>query len=327
MEWLGETIDRLERGEAVVLVTVLRTRGSAPRPPGTRMLVSRSGTSGSVGGGAFEHRALTRARALLADGAGRTRRVASDLGDTELLFERLDSRDLPPLWACRSHLPGDGAVLITPLDEPPSERRAVAWTQALPALAAALPDGTGGALLTLPDEPTWLVERLHDRRARVWLFGAGHVGQALVGALAPLPFFVTWVDDRPGFLPPATDRMRPVPAAEPALEVANAPPGALVVAMSHSHALDFAIVEAALRRPELGFVGMIASAAKRQHCLDLCRRHGLDEAALERLVAPIGIPGIRGREPAVIAAAVAAQLLQVAEARRARPAEAEAAAT
>jgi xanthine dehydrogenase accessory factor len=323
MQWLGEAVSRLERGVAVALVTVLRTRSSAPRPVGTRMVVADDGAVGSIGGGAFERRALARAQTLLADGAGGRREIATDLGETELLFERLDARDLPVLRTCRDLLAGDGAVLITPLDRPASARLALAWRDAGPALVEALAAGADAALLALPGEPPALVERLVDRRTAVWLFGAGHVGQALARALAPLPFHLTWIDDRPQLLPPADEGVRPLPTAEPAREVGNMPAGAFAVAMTYSHALDYAIVEAALRRGDLGFVGMIASAAKKARCLELCRAHGLGEAALARLTAPIGVPGIRGREPAVIAASVAAQFLQVAEARQAgRPAAA-----
>lgn len=316
MRWLRETISRLERGATVVHVTVLRTDGSAPRPTGTKMLIAADAVIGSIGGGALEHRASERAQALLTADRG-DRLVVRDAGRTELLFERLEARDLTPFCEALRHLEADGAVLLTPLDRPSEAKRVLAWAAAAPELQSALADGTDAAVLARAELGAELAERLIDRRARVWLFGAGHVGRALVRALEPLPFHVTWIDDRAGFLPPATDGMRPLLAEVPAAEVAKAPADALVVVMSHSHALDFAIVEAALARDDLGFVGMIASANKRANCLDRCRRRGISEARLARLTAPLGVPGISGREPAVIAASVAAQLLQVAEAQAA----------
>ena len=98
-------------------------------------------------------------------------------------------------------------------------------------------------------------------------------------------------------------------APEPASELAGAPDGALIVVMTHSHALDLDIVAAALQRGRFGYVGLIGSATKRARFLSQMRDAGLTEATLARLVCPIGLPGIEGKDPAVIAASTAAQLL------------------
>jgi len=147
----------------------------------------------------------------------------------------------------------------------------------------------------------------------VWLFGAGHVGRALALALAPLPFAVRWIDSRPeGFPERAPAHFRLVNAPDPPAELAQAPDGAFVVIMTHSHPLDLAILAEALRQARFGYVGLIGSATKRARFLSQLRAAGLSESALETLVCPIGIPGLEGKEPAVIAASVAAQLLVVA---------------
>jgi xanthine dehydrogenase accessory factor len=160
-----------------------------------------------------------------------------------------------------------------------------------------------------------LRERFGDERTPVLLFGAGHVGRALALALAPVPFRVRWVDTRPEAFPAH------VPAnAETVLtqdapgEAVAAEAGALVMVMTHSHPLDLAIIDAALRRDDLGGVGLIGSATKRARFIGRLREAGLTEGQIARLTCPIGVPGIGGREPAVIAAAVAAQLLQWREA-------------
>lgn len=323
MQWLAEAIDRLERGENVVLVTVAGTRGSAPRPAGAKLLVSGDAQLGSVGGGASEQRAVARARALLARGQRRRREIldsdpAADKccgGALELVFERLEAADQAALEDCRRYLADEGAILSTPLDDAQAPKRAYALAAAPAALLEALVEPATAALVELPADGLRLVERLQDQRRRVWLFGAGHVGRALTRALEPLPFHLTWVDDRRELLPSAeSDALRPLYSPTPALEVARIPAGAFVLIMSHSHGLDFEIAEAALRRDDLGFVGLIGSAAKKAQFVRRCRAHGLAEVVLERLVSPIGLPTIRGREPAVIAASVAAQLLQTAEA-------------
>jgi xanthine dehydrogenase accessory factor len=129
-------------------------------------------------------------------------------------------------------------------------------------------------------------------------------------ALAPLPFQVRWIDPRPEAFParaPANARM--ISAADPTAELAAAPDGALILAMTHSHPLDLALVSAALAAERFGYVGLIGSATKRARFLSQMRAASLSEAALAGLTCPIGVAGIAGKEPAVIAAAVAAQLL------------------
>ncbi len=153
-----------------------------------------------------------------------------------------------------------------------------------------------------------------DAPARaVYLFGAGHVGRALTLALVPLPFTVRWIDSRESAFPdraPANATL--VRSQDPPAELVVAPDDALVVVMTHSHPLDLAIVAEALRQQRFGFIGLIGSATKRARFLSQMRAAGLAEQALAKLVCPIGVPGVPGKEPAVIAACVAAQLLQVA---------------
>lgn len=143
----------------------------------------------------------------------------------------------------------------------------------------------------------------------LFLFGAGHVGQALAGVLADLPFRVTWIDQRaeafPAVIPPNV-RVRCVDGVE--AEVGSAPPGALFLIMTHSHALDMVLVEAVLERGDAAYCGLIGSRTKRAKFVRRLAKRGLDEAGL---TCPIGIDGVPGKHPKEIAVAVAAQLLQV----------------
>ena len=123
-----------------------------------------------------------------------------------------------------------------------------------------------------------------------------------------------WIDSRREAFPAhAPANVALIHAHEPAAELANAPDGALIVVMTHSHALDLEIVAEALRSERFGFVGLIGSATKRARFLSQMRAAGLSNALLSRLVCPIGLPGIEGKEPAVIAASTAAQLLMASE--------------
>jgi len=145
----------------------------------------------------------------------------------------------------------------------------------------------------------------------VLLFGAGHVGRALVLALAPLPFDVRWIDPRPNTFPQAfPPNATPVAPADPVTEIASAGAGSLVLILTHSHALDLALCDAALRRDDLPFVGVIGSATKRARFLSQLRAMGHAEDALTRLTCPIGFKDLGSKEPAFIAAGVAVQLLQ-----------------
>ena len=155
------------------------------------------------------------------------------------------------------------------------------------------------------------VELFCDLRRPVWLFGAGHVGRALMLALAPLPFDVTWVDERAGAFPAALPaNVRPLRSDDPAQVLARVPDGALIVVMTHSHSRDLSIVHAALAAGRFGYVGLIGSASKRARFTRRLRDAGVAEARIAALVCPIGRCGIRSKHPAAIAAGVAAQLLE-----------------
>ena len=161
-----------------------------------------------------------------------------------------------------------------------------------------------------------LRERLSPRRASLALFGGGHVGRAIVQALAPLPFEVTWIDSRDEIFPatvPANvqcEHSDPVHAAVPALAAQSR-----VLVMSFSHAEDLDIVAACLKRlrerGDLPYVGLIGSKTKWATFRHRLEQRGFRETELARITCPIGIPGIAGKQPEVIAASAVAQVLQV----------------
>jgi xanthine dehydrogenase accessory factor len=153
------------------------------------------------------------------------------------------------------------------------------------------------------------------RRMPVALFGGGHVGRAIVQALAPLPVCVHWIDSRdemfPGGLPRwvRSEHSEPVQAA-----VADLAVHSRVLIMSFSHAEDLDIVAACLQRQrqrhDLPYIGLIGSKSKWASFRHRLEARGFGEAELAHVTCPIGVPGIVGKEPAVIAAAVVAQLMQ-----------------
>lgn len=190
------------------------------------------------------------------------------------------------------------------------------------ALGPSLGQCCGGAVV-LRFEPL-LATQLAALRAQLqagWqplaLFGGGHVGQAIVDVLNGLPFALRWIDSRDGIFPPAHERpphvqcehSDPVHAA-----VADLAPGSSVLIMSFSHAEDLDVVAACLMRlrarNDLPFVGLIGSQTKWASFRRRLEQRGFTADELARVTCPIGVPGIRGKEPRVIAVAVAAQLLQ-----------------
>lgn len=182
------------------------------------------------------------------------------------------------------------------------------------ALGPTLGQCCGGAV-------TLRYSRLADSAPAVWpsaaprfvlqLYGAGHVGRAIVRALEGIHCRVSWIDARDSEFPadlsaPHIQRLcvEPVEA-----EVAAAPPGAYYLVLTHSHALDLAITEAILRRGDFAYLGLIGSKTKRARFVHRFEARGIAPNVLARLTCPIGVAGIAGKEPEVIAVAVVAQLL------------------
>jgi xanthine dehydrogenase accessory factor len=307
MQTFNRLIEALDAEGAGALVSLIKVEGSSPRESGTRMVVRPSGAfNGTIGGGQLEWQALAAAQDALANGrAAAVRRIVllgPDLaqccgGRVEWLIETFDRRDAPELVALAAAERAGPLVTEAVRTEDGRLTRKVAPATAVGPAIETRPDGT-------------LVERFSDGSTDLYLFGAGHVGRALVLALAPLPFRVRWIDPRQEAFPlrvPANATM--IHARDPAAELASAPDGAHVLVMTHSHPLDLSIVSRALSEERFAFVGLIGSATKRARFLSQMRAAGMSKSALDRLTCPIGLAGVEGKEPAVIAAAVAAQLL------------------
>jgi xanthine dehydrogenase accessory factor len=303
----------IERDGQAVLVTIMAVSGSSPREAGTHMAVRADGRfSGTIGGGALEWQVLAEAQSLLAAMPGSRMRMMDkalgpDLGQccggrVRLMLERFEAADLP--WLCALAREADRPELITVGVPQPHgaflRRRATDVEEALAPPAAGpflLPDGR-------------LVERFGRRYPPLHLFGAGHVGRALVMALAPLPFDVFWIDPRADAFPTHVPRqVRVICRPRPESILAEAADDARILIMTHSHALDLSIAVAALAAGRFAYVGVIGSKTKRARFVSQMRQAGLDESHIGRLTCPIGIPGIEGKEPAVIAASVVAQVL------------------
>lgn len=292
-------------GEPAVLVTVARAEGSVPREAGTHMLVTASGQQDTIGGGHLEHKALAIARDMLANARAAAPHferfpLGPSLGQccggvVWLLFEPVRGGLADVLGLLRQRRKED-SCRITAIDGEPECRLADEQHR-----ETHIRTDAGGR--------RWLVDPLLAPRAHLVLFGAGHVGAAIVRALGELPCTVTWVDERDAMFPAEVPDNVTIEATDtPEACVEDAPDHASYLVMTHSHALDQQLCEAILRRDKVGWFGLIGSRTKRAQFTSRLEAKGL---SAETMVCPVGVPGIVNKAPAVIAASVAAQLLLV----------------
>ena len=147
---------------------------------------------------------------------------------------------------------------------------------------------------------------------QLYLFGAGHVGTALVRSLRDLPFQVHWIDTRDGMLPAVPPAgVNTICTDTPESEIDNAPANSYFLVMTHDHGLDQRLCEQILRRDDFAYFGLIGSRSKRRNFETRMRCRGVDERKFARMTCPIGVDGISGKQPAQIAISVAAEILQV----------------
>ncbi|MBB3119291.1 xanthine dehydrogenase accessory protein XdhC [Pseudoduganella violacea] len=321
-----------------VLVTVAKVEGSAPRESGTKMLVTAATQFDTIGGGHLELRAVDMARAMLCAAtppAVQYKRfpLGPSLGQccggvVWLSFEPVQGALAVVLDALRQRRNED-SWRLSAIDGAPacalfdasSKLLAGETGPGFPAFARERGAGEADARVFADDSGRrWLVDAVLAPRAHLVLFGAGHVGAAIVRALGELPCRVTWVDEReemfPADLPPnvtveATDA--------PEALVAAAPPGSSYLVMTHSHPLDQRLTEAILARGQVGWFGLIGSKTKRMQFEHRLQARGFAQERIAAMVCPVGLPGITNKAPAVIAASVCAQLLTVWEAQAASP--------
>ncbi len=311
-EWLPALIGALQRERAIVRVVLAEVRGSAPREAGVGMLVGETSFEGTIGGGQLEWEALGAARELLAKAApaAKLHRIvlAADVGQccggvVQVWIERFDAADLQVLREASAAAQRGSTTLVTNLSGRGLQRQVVAGALADATTTVRIRHHGGDAVE--------LLERLDVSYPPLWLYGGGHVGQALVRILADLPLQLTWIDSRSAIFPPqAPATVRLLHSAEPLESVAAAPAGTRYLVMTHSHALDFALCRAILSRADFAWAGLIGSKSKAARFRSRLTRAGISADAVERLVCPIGIGGIDSKWPAAIAVAVAAELLR-----------------
>lgn len=267
----------------VTRIVVARVEGSSPREVGASMLVWEGGTQGTIGGGALEWEAI---RAARAGASGTTRHaLGPSLGQC--------CGGAVTLWSERwDHVP-EGEVIARGAGEMP-----------LP-VARLLRRARHGQAVAPHMVQGWMVEPVARPTRQLWIWGAGHVGRALVDVIAPLPgIAITWLDTAADRFP-ATDIACRWDADLPALAV-TAPHDAEHLVLTYSHAFDLEICHRLLGHG-FAFAGLIGSATKAARFRARLAALGHDP---QRITCPIGDPTL-GKHPQAIAVGVASQLLRL----------------
>ncbi|UUV08244.1 xanthine dehydrogenase accessory protein XdhC [Ruegeria sp. YS9] len=281
----------------VVRVVIAGIKGSSPREVGAAMLVWKDGQSGTIGGGTLEYQAAE---------AARTQTVA-----TRLTHHTLG----PDMGQCCGGAVSLFSVVydlktVETLDDTIIARSASGGAMPLSVkrmLAAARSQG-------IAPEPRlidgWMIEPVHKPARNLWIWGAGHVGRALVDVLSPLPdLAITWVDTGPERFPDVIPQgVTDLPATKPADLVRHAPANAEHLVLTYSHNLDLELCNRLLLH-DFRFAGLIGSATKWARFRSRLAALGHPPDRISRITCPIGDPSL-GKHPQMIAVGVAAQLLR-----------------
>ena len=305
-EFLGQT-------GRFALVEVAATKGSTPRETGAFMLVSASATYGTIGGGQLEHMAIDKARQLL-----------FSLLEGEMAAKRPEgvgrgsARPKKKSSTAAATLPGGSAATLPSRGmEARIEVDEVCATLDV-ALGPEIGQCCGGRVevlirsvdAALQAELIGRAEAEESHLPCVYIFGGGHVGQALAASLALLPIHAVVVETRADALEgmPETVETRLTPMPETV--VREAPAGSAFAILTHDHALDFLIVAEALKRNDAAYVGMIGSKTKKATFRNwFLKSADGSEAEFNRLVSPIGGNAVKDKRPPVIAALAAAEIM------------------
>jgi xanthine dehydrogenase accessory factor len=310
--------------EAAVVVSVLAVRGSSPREAGAKMIVTGSDCIGSIGGGQLEYQCAAIAVDMLGQsGVAVSRKfvLGASLGQccggvVEVLFEPVNNG--VPRWLdelCKADTQRQNVVLATSLSGNPTYKAVIQSPESpavfqlsgkvLKTAQELLSDG--GVAIVVDDV---FLEIVAAPDLNIAVFGAGHVGSAVVATLAGLDARIRWIDSRNDVFSEVPRSVQVVCAESPALEVEAMPASGFYLVMTHSHKLDLEICAAILARNDASYCGLIGSVSKRRRFEKQLLQLGFEQAIIDTLVCPIGVDGVHGKKPAEIAIATAAEVLQ-----------------
>jgi xanthine dehydrogenase accessory factor len=329
--FIDDIIEAIQRWGQVVRVVITRTHGSTPRDVGAAMIVGEHDFSGTIGGGKLEYLALDQARQMLGDLENRVMRKTQNFvlgtelrqccgGVAWLLLECYGPDQMVKLETLRADLTPDSLIMrstapdgllyssVQHLDT------MMQWPVIAGYMRDILNDDHIHAPILVRDEESsdeWFLEPAAHKRKPLFIYGAGHVGRALVRVLEDTPFDITWVE---------TDKMR-FPSdvrkgiacvvskdqAEYAGKVSGA--NAFHVVITYSHEADLNICRAILQKGKGQYLGLIASESKKAKFLNRLKKDGVTEAAFKMFRCPIGLMSFTHKDPSIVAISIAAQLI------------------
>ena len=303
-DWQEKIKAYLGTGQLVCRIIVAEAKGSCPREAGADMYVTQAEIYGTIGGGALEFEAMRVARQMLSELANTKARFSRQFrsfplgpnlgqccgGHVTLLFEGFTPDCLAALTAI-PNVPDRGFI-----HQAGSPECAQLSSEPVSKLFF---DAKNQCLSMPPISPN----------TAFYLYGAGHVGRAVMGAVKGLALDRVWVDtDKTRFPVHADPAITLAPAADMTIIAGHAPPGAIHIVMSYSHALDEALVYTILSKGNFAKLGLIGSRTKYQRFHSSLKKQGIEEAMLAQLICPIGLPDIRSKSPAHIGVSIAAQI-------------------
>lgn len=308
-------LEALERGESVVLCSILAASGSSPRGAGAKMAVFADGhTVGTVGGGAVEFVAAQEAMEALRNGETRLRAFSLSQsqiasigmicgGNVTLYYQLIQPKDLPLMWEMQRALTGDRAAwLRLEIDGEKQRSFSVIYER----------DGACGSKAVLEEGTTLRYTEPLNRVGRVFLFGGGHVGKALVPVLDSIDFRVVVFDKRA-----EVAKKEQFPCAEQVIlgdyeqifDKVTLKAEDYAVIMTPGHESDFILLEQILTK-DLRYVGCIGSRSKIAKTKERLLEAGIYEERISAVHWPIGL-AIGAQSPAEIAISIAAEMIQV----------------
>ncbi len=337
--WAFQLKDLMLKYERVVMVTVAQTKGSTPRETGARLFVTPQGIVGTIGGGNLEFKACKIAQDMLS-GLNKQRSTINHFslaaglgmccgGVVEVIFEVIDSNDLNWLFAwVERHDDKNQSVLVTVLKGDSVNKLLVNKISDLDFTLTnnrqiidfidneyhSFRAGFKFELIKINDTVCY-IETLSQQKKHLYLFGAGHVGQAIIKQMSDLPWQITWVDTRDDCLAAIslTNKSTHVNLCiteSPEAEIAQAKIDSYFLVMTHDHALDLVLCEHILKRDDYCYFGLIGSKTKRQRFEHRLMAKGYEQQQLNKMICPIGITGINSKQASLIAVSVVAQLVQ-----------------
>ncbi|MGB1932942.1 MAG: xanthine dehydrogenase accessory protein XdhC [Candidatus Puniceispirillaceae bacterium] len=309
MRGWGEQVQTyLLDGQKVCRIVVAEAKGSTPREAGADMYVTAHQTSGTIGGGTLEFEAMALARQILAEipenSIGFTRHfrvfaLGPNLGQccggqVTLLFEGFTPSCLEVLAS--AYRPSAAGTIHK------AERQFQASDICVPAkdkVCAPVYDKNSQTLHMPPEKPL----------VPFYLYGAGHVGRAVMAAVSGLSLEKIWVDTAASRFPVSADpSVTRVPAADMSVVAAHAPKGAIHIVMSYSHRIDEALVYTILKKGDFAHLGLIGSDTKYRRFCTFLKKQGIGDDQLAQLVCPVGVPVLQSKAPAHVGLSVATQI-------------------